>query len=143
MNQKKMNIIGIVGSVLVALSVFLPYVSASAFGESASTSIMAEVAPMAFVIIVIGALGVVFSLLRVNVGLLIMGIISFLFYIFEEAAIQEGMKELGGFSSLVKRGIGYYAILIGAVVMIVAAIIDMNKKKKEQSVPPMNMNMPY
>lgn len=121
----KMNIIGLIASIVYALGAVFPLVSLSAFGFSQSVALI-DGEDWMFVI-PIGVVGVIASIVGFNVLLLIMSVFaSLIAYIKFDDVLN------GEYAEFYTRGLGFYLLLIGAAVMVIAAILGIINKMKTQ-----------
>ena len=106
-----------VGALLGVLGIFLPFVSIDILGQSESTNVFT---PLTIVWIVAAVAALVFAVLGNKIVTLICAIVAgagFLISFF----VNNG--ELSDLGSLVNKGIGYWFLLIGGIVMIVSGIV--------------------
>ena len=134
MNTKNMNLFGLIASILAGISVFLPYATAFFGGES----FMEENQGLAIVILLIGVVGAIVSFLGISKGLLGIGVLAFIFFIVEEVIFRSNYD----FAGLVKRGFGYWLLLLASAAMIVFGYLSM-KKPKNNYYQDNNNNMYY
>lgn len=111
------TIVVAVGALLGVLGIFLPFVSIDILGQSESTNVFT---PLTIVWIVAAVAALVFAVLGNKIVTLICAIVAgagFLISFF----VNNG--ELSDLGSLVNKGIGYWFLLIGGIVMIVSGIV--------------------
>ena len=129
--KSKMNIIGIIAGAVIILATFLPFVSVSLLGTTASQSLMDG--GDGIIYIAVAALGILFACLGKNIIVGIAGVISLILFFIENSSLNDIGKDayLGELaSSLVQKGAGYYLILIGSIALIVAGVVGFVQKKK-------------
>ncbi len=107
------RIIGIIAAILIGISVFLPYVKAMGF----SVTLMDGEAD-AYIFLGIAVVGLIFAITNIGIGQIIMGAAAIVCQIIE-------WNNGGQYSKLLSKGIGYYTILIGAILLIIGGIITM------------------
>jgi hypothetical protein len=123
-----------IGCVLAALGTFLPYYTVSFLGMSESpislmdTGSNSELADGVFFLIVIGLVALI-NIFKLNIGNIIFSAFTLFLAWYE---MDYSSSQLGIYSSLVTKGAGYYLLAIGAVVMLIAAIVGLviNIKRK-------------
>lgn len=111
------TIVVAVGALLGVLGIFLPFVSIDILGQSESTNVFT---PLTIVWIVAAVAALVFAVLGNKIVTLICAIVAgagFLISFF----VNNG--ELSDLGSLVNKGIGYWFLLIGGIVMIISGIV--------------------
>lgn len=126
------NIVAIIGAILTVLGLFLPYRKVSILGTTISVSQMnASQGDIILGIIMIGivllAMWMMFK--QKNAGYMTISVILALlgvFMLFGDDAYLKG--ELGDYRYLVSHGIGFYFMIIGPIVMVVAGIMRAAKK---------------
>lgn len=118
--NKKVNIIGLVGSILILICVFLPFAKASVYGFSASVTLMDGSDGKLFLAIAI--LGAIFSFMNKKIPVLIVGVVSCLFTVIEISSFADKA------SYNLEKGAGFWVMVIGSIVLLVAGILG---KKKE------------
>ena len=133
-NKSKMNIFGIIASVVLLLSSFLPFVSVDVFGSSLSASLMDG--PDGIIVIIVAIAGIVFSLLGIDIATIIAGAVAMIIFFVENAQFSEatGDDEFGALAAaMIDKGAGYYFLLLGSICLIIAGIIRFIQKKKADS----------
>ena len=121
------NLVMLGGVVLTLISLFLPfytimgmytfnYVYNSMLGQS-------SVADGIFVIIFM-IVAIIFIFLQKPVVVLIMSVLSLLLYAYTESNMD---SELGSYSDMVTRGIGPVLLVIGCLVVLGGAIMNINR----------------
>ncbi len=126
-----MNIFGIIASVVLLLSSFLPFVSVDVFGSSLSASLMDG--PDGIIVIIVAIVGIVFSLLGIDIATIIAGVVAMIIFFVENAQFSEvtGDDEFGALAAaMIDKGPGYYFLLLGSICLIIAGIIRFIQKKK-------------
>ena len=127
----RMNIIGIVASIAVLLAVFLPFASIDIFGTKESVSLIDGSDGILFIIIAVA--GAVFSVLNLNIVVIIAGAISTVFFFIENANLSgsdaDELTQLA--ASMIQKEFGYYLLIIGSIGLIVAGLVGFVLKKKK------------
>ena len=130
MNNLNKKYICIGASVLIAISAFLPYLTVSAFGYSASASLTNGAD--GYILLAIAAVGLIFSALEKYIPAIVAGIASLVLFFIENGHVA---KSLSGANSLARsylhNGIGFYTLLIGSLVLIVFGFLAWNDRKKQ------------
>ena len=111
------TIVVAVGALLGVLGIFLPFVSIDILGQSESTNVFT---PLTIVWMVAAVAALVFAILGNKIVTLICAIVAgagFLISFF----VNNG--ELSDLGSMVNKGIGYWFLLIGGIVMIISGIV--------------------
>ena len=128
------------GALLGILGLFLPFVSADVMGVSFSTNVFT---PICIVWIVFAVLALVFTFVGGGLGKILTLVFSilagggFLFSFFvNNGDISSLDGAAGGIASdIVSKGIGYWLLLIGGIVIILAGIISLFTAKKTDDTP--------
>ena len=115
--SKKPNIIGIVAGALLIISTLLPYATISFMGQSESKSLISAGDGVFFLLIGIAA--IVVSIFNLNIGVLITGIVSTLFALYEVIDFSKVMDN-SYYSNFVHRGVGFYLMIIASLAIIAA-----------------------
>lgn len=130
-NKSKMNIFGIIASVVLLLSAFLPFVSVNIFGSSLSASLMDG--GDGIIVIAFAIAGIVFSLLGIDIVVIITGVAGIIIFFVENSQFSEVASddEFGALASaMIDKGPGFYFLLLGSICLIIAGIIRFIQKKK-------------
>lgn len=122
----------VIGSIMCVGGLFLPFIKVTVFGtvvEKSFTQLVASHNYMLFIgIAIIGFLGAAFEAFSVSaVSGLLYGI---LLYLSTHSYFQEMQGEQKGF--FIVKGIGYYCVWIGLLVMLIFAILGAVVKYKER-----------
>lgn len=125
--SKLPNFIAIIAAIVLALGAFLPYASVSIFGISKSTSLLDGGDGIFFLVAAVIAL--IFALFNLNVGVIIMGVISIGLAVFEAVTFENSNTDALG---LLNKEIGYYLMIIGAIAVFVSGIIGAIIKAKRK-----------
>jgi hypothetical protein len=122
------NIISIVGSILVCISIFLPFITVSLGDLSESLSLMdgSTIAGILFIVLSLGA--VVLTIFNIKIGVLIVGILTLIFMILQIS--QFGSEEAQMFEGLYSKGLGLYFLVIGSIAMLIGGILMMILNRK-------------
>ncbi len=124
------NYLGILAGIAIAVSAFLPFVSVDMLGIKASVSLIDYKAGI--IVLALAAIGIVFSVFGVNIVVAIDGGLSTLLFLFENYAIgREVDSDLytGIAKARLDKGIGYYMLLAGSVILLLAGIFGIRNKK--------------
>lgn len=124
-SNRKLNVPGLVASLLFALGVFLPYVSVNLLIATGEFSLIEGEDGILFLAVAIGA--VIASLVgtkAMNIVLIVLGVIAVLF-VFVEA--YHTFHELE-YAALYSRNIGYYCTLFGSIGILGSGIYGLTKK---------------
>ena len=124
------NYMGILAGIAIAVSAFLPFVSVDMLGIKASVSLIDYKAGI--IVLALAAIGIVFSVFGINIVVAIDGGLSTLLFLFENYAIgREVDSDLytGIAKALLDKGIGYYMLLAGSVILLLAGIFGIRNKK--------------
>lgn len=120
----------IIGAILMAISMFLPCVSASGFGDSISYSwISAGLEtdkPAAFIVLFASVMAIIFAAIDIKgtkIAYFIYSLYIGFFCIANMADMSRSMSQLGYFSNYINRGIGYYSMIMSAIVVVIAGIV--------------------
>lgn len=119
--KRKINIIRIIASVILSLSVFLPYVTS--FGKSKA---LIQGDGTIFIALVIAT--IICDIARKNILALVLSIVTLVITIYE---VIHTMNIMSDYSyGLIKYGLGFYLLIIGAIGMVIAAPLMkvLNKK---------------
>ncbi len=121
--KRKINFIAMAAAIILGISTFLPFASAKAFGLSQSINLFQGGDAVFFIIVAVLAL--IFAIPGLDIGVIIMGAISVILFFIENSAFSSAM-------SFVKRDIGFYALLVGSLLMVAAGIIGIVQRQKRQ-----------
>ncbi|MCR5428308.1 MAG: zinc ribbon domain-containing protein [Lachnospiraceae bacterium] len=124
----KPNLIGIIASVLIGISVFMPFASASIFGTTISTALIDGVDGV--IILIIAAAALLFSIFGLNIPVIVMGAISVVCFFIDSSALDKDADHL--LQSMIQKGSGYYLMIIAAFALTIAGIIGLLSKKKNK-----------
>ena len=125
--SKLPNFIAIIAAIVLALGAFLPYASVSIFGISKSTSLLDGGDGIFF--LVAAGIALLFALFNLNIGVIIMGVISVGLAVFEAVTFENSNTDALG---LLNKEIGYYLMIIGAIAVFVSGIIGAIIKAKRK-----------
>lgn len=117
------RILGIIGSLTIVASVFLPYVSYNVLGFGESKSLMDSDDGIIFLIAAVLALLLFCVRSKVLSFLITVGVAVLCFI--EYQSTMEILNELGLFAGLVDKEIGFYMIIIGTVFMGIGSFINL------------------
>lgn len=128
MNNKKVKpsnptaqAIGIIGAIAVIVSCFLEFATVSSGFYSLPIKLFDEGKDGPF-FLVIAILAIVFFSIKMPLGALIVSIINAVFVCMDITTIQDAKHIVGSFGT-VSYGVGFWVMVVGAVMMLVAAIM--------------------
>ncbi len=133
---QRANWVGMGASILCFIATFLPYVYASAYGFSATASMLEGNVVIAIIYMVIALGGLVLSIFGIHAGVICAGAAITIWNIIETASGMDSMRDIaryGGYS------IGYYLFWAAGLAMIIGGIIWqlMRSSKNNPQQPPM------
>lgn len=136
--KHKVNILGLIASLILLISIFLPYASITYLRYRSVVSLIDGKDCVYFFILC--AAGIGFSLPGIDVGTLITGIVSLLFSILEAVMVFYYRKDLFDLFDVSPKGeVGMYLTFVGSALLLVAGIVGMlmrderTKKLREQA----------
>lgn len=112
-----------IGSVLYAVSVFLPYISISAFGFKQTTSLYDNVPNDCYVIFVLALISLIIALKGSITGMIFSGAVSAIFGIMRNKATMDAYIGTE-YENFVTPDIGYYMLIISAALIIIGGIVQ-------------------
>lgn len=112
----------------IIISCFLTYVSASVFGFSTSTTLWKSGDGKYFIILVI--VSIVLAFINIDKGYLISSFMVVGLTLFEIQDASDALKDLGDLKSVVDYGAGYYLMIIGTIILAIAAVLKFALAKK-------------
>lgn len=115
---KQNNVVGIFSCLLIILGCFLPFASVSVFGYSQSVSLMSD-GKDGIIFLVASIITIAMILIKKDILALITGIITGGLGIYE---IIYTNNQLNSYSSMIDKGMGYYFLMIGAVILIISVL---------------------
>ena len=122
------KILGILFSVLIALSPFLPYIRTEVSGMSRSASLIQG--GDGYIVLGIAAAGLVFSFLGIHLVALLAGAAGVIFFFVENANITGAIEQKTGHiltPELMRQffpyGAGHYLLVIGSAALIVVSAL--------------------
>lgn len=116
---KQNNVVGIVACFLIIIGCLLPFASVSMLGYSQSVSLLSD-GKDGIIFLVAALVTIALILIKKDLLSLIAGIITGGLGIYE---IIYTNSQLGEYSSMVNKGMGYYLLLIGAIVLIASVVL--------------------
>lgn len=137
-NLNPVTIIGIVASLLFAIGSFLPYYTVSVFGYSNSISLFGIKALWGIIVLLVGIASAVMALTQQFQALLGIGGAAVAFNIYAMlrfASILSKNSYTKMAKDLLKHGVGFYILLIGALGILGVALYKVvleDKLKKQQ-----------
>ncbi len=130
LNSTKMNAYALIGFVIIAISVFLPYMKVSFWGMSESVKLIDG--SDGKIILVVAIVGAVLAYLKNNKGTTICAGACLAVLLLEEINFASEAKE-SGMGALVKdtisRQFGFYLLLVGSIFVLVNGILRIKKNK--------------
>ena len=136
-NIKKFGLFAVMalGGLLIIISCFLNYLSASAYGFTASTTLWKAGDGKYFIVVVIICL--IFAFINLEKGYTVMAFIVASFTIYEVQEYSNEVKKLGQAKDMVSRGPGFWLMIIGTVILVggtVAKVLLAKKAGNSESV---------
>ena len=133
-NKLIFRILGALASALIIVSVFVPFVSVAGYSPSLwETFKLTDSLYLPIMIIVFGAIGVIFFSLNIKTEFAYMSVGAITFFLVIETI---DILNQGVFNTL---SLGYYFLAIGALLTgIMAFIINLKPRKKQEKVEPVN-----
>lgn len=116
---KQNNVVGIVACFLIIIGCLLPFASVSMLGYSQSVSLLSD-GKDGIIFLVAALVTIALILIKKDLLSLIAGIITGGLGVYE---IIYTNSQLGDYSSMVNKGMGYYLLLIGAIVLIASVVL--------------------
>lgn len=130
-NIKKFGLFAVMalGGLIIIISCFLDYLSASAFGFSLSASLWETGDGKYFIVVVIICL--IFAFINLEKGYTVMAFIVAGFTLFE---VQDYAEEVGKLPSEVKdmvsRGPGFWLMIVGTIILVGGAVAKVVMAKR-------------
>lgn len=129
-------ITGLVGSALCGIALFMPYFTASAWGFSSSVTLYEDFSFDWKIFAFLTLLSMLASILAFKFGFgisldllgLAIGIVNFV----EMSENMKSIAEKSEYSNLVSRGSGFYCMMAGAAIIIIAGVIAGVASAKEK-----------
>lgn len=115
--NKKFSILGLVGSLILVISVFLPFATASGWGVSATAALIDGTDGK--IVIIIAVLGAVFSFINKKKLLLIIGGVACGYSFLEFKSF--GDNETPGVELTMEAGL--WVLIIGSIILVVAGLL--------------------
>ena len=125
-SSRSLNVFAVVSASVFIISIFLPYVSVSLLGARAEKSLMDGGDGVFF--IAIGAVMLLFSLIKREVPSLIFGIIA-TGLVFFESYYTFHLSDYK-YKELLSKEMGYYLLLFSSLAFVVACIYGIVKRQK-------------
>ncbi len=126
--KRKPNFIAVGGAAALALGAFLPFASISFFGMKNSISLIDGGDGVFFIILAVIAAAL--SMFGKNIGVTVTGILSAALALFEADNIKNNDSE---YAALINKEVGYYLLILGAIVILGAGIYGIISKKKAKN----------
>lgn len=139
--KKGSNIFGAIAALIIAVSVFLPYVSMTLWGTKINVTLFKGGKGDGVIFLILAIIALLFALCRANLGVVLFGIICSGLAIFEGMNLSRSLGS-GYTSSFVTRDIGYYLLYFGSFALLVAGIVDNVRKGKEKKFSDQSYNSP-
>ena len=139
--RSKPNTLGIIASIAILISVFLPFFSLSLISTTTSASASLFDGKDWIIFIPVAILGFAFSVTKMNKSVLIMGAISLALTIGEavltseqrlESKLSEYWEMLSEYVEL-EYSYGFYILLAASILLLVAGIYGVSQDKKFRS----------
>ena len=122
----------IIACLIIGISNFFPFLQASFFGTTIAKS-LADGGD-GYIILVIAVIALIFSACGKYIPSIILGVISFGFFILENANVSSNLGEGSGYArAMLQNGLGYYLLLIGSILLVVFSVMGLVDKKKEKA----------
>ncbi len=112
----------IVGEILCALGLFLPYIRVSFWGMEAEKSFK-DLSSDYIILLIIAAIGVLFACCNKFQGSVLFGIVYAVVYFVDTNNYWEEIDGNQYVSALAIKGAGYYCIILGMIVLILFSIV--------------------
>ena len=120
----------IIACIIIAVSAFLPYLSASFLGASLSKSLI-DGGDGIFVII-IAAIALLCTFKEKYVPVIVCGAASLALFFLENTNIENNMRGANDFArAMLQKGTGYYLLLGGSIALIVFAFMARSEKAQQ------------
>jgi len=127
------NVFGLISSVVLLASAFLPLFSVNVFGTKVNASLIDGTDWI--IIVLLAVAGVWFAIKERGVELIICGVLGFAYFLYVTYSVKNSLSASAAGSelaatiarSMVERGLGYFALLFGSVGLTVAGIISIKK----------------
>lgn len=123
---KRINYVGVVASILLAISVFVPSVSIEFFGIKTTEAFIQSKDGMYFIILAIA--GLVLSFLEYDQVMLIIGAFSCIRCVMEYFGIKKNIPS--EYHDYLNYEIGFYLAVIASVLLIVSVFVKKLIQKK-------------
>ncbi len=115
--NKKFSILGLVGSLVLVISVFLPFATASGYGVSATAALIDGTDGK--VVIVIAIVAAVFAFINKKKLLLTIGGVACGYSLLEFKSFADNEKP----GIELTKEIGLWVLIIGAIILVVAGVL--------------------
>ena len=124
----------IFASLVIGISVFFPYLSASFLGSTMSKALID--ATDGYIILAIAAVGLLASVFEKYILSLVAGAASLIAFFIENGSLSKGMAGMDSLSaelakSMLQNGMGYYLLLIGSIALILFSILGAKDVKQD------------
>ena len=126
---KQINIFGVVASLITIISVFLPCISITLFGVSVSINYIQGDGQ---IVLIIGIIALILALMGKRIFLTVIGIVDFLIFLYLNHNLSNQ------YLNILSKGIGYYLLPIGAILMILSGMVNFNIKSDDKINPHIN-----
>lgn len=117
---KNVNFFGIIATLITIISVFLPCISVSLLGVTRDIKYVQGDGQF---VLIVGVVAIVLALIGKKLVFVITGLIDFLIFLY----LSTNLSNV--YTSIINKGIGYYLLPIGAVLMIIAGLTELYGKK--------------
>ena len=123
----KPNVIGLIASVAIGMSVFFPFISTVSHDVIQENSLIDGVDGVIFLIV--AAAGLLFSAFGRNIAVLATGTFAMIGFFIDALALKRDLQQLLPTSA--QKGSGYFLLAAGAAVLLFAGAVGTFMKKKE------------
>ena len=115
--MKKINLLGVIATIIVAISVFLPFTFVKSSGIT--KSLISGDGVIVLFACAVAAIGII---IKKNWVLIVGGIVSLFITVFD-GIISVAILTKGNEGNIIGRHVGFYLMLIGSMLMIAAGCI--------------------
>lgn len=108
---------------------FFPYLSVSFLGTAVSKSLIDG--GDGYIILGIAVIGLICSTCGKYIPSIIVGVVSFVFFILENNTVSANMGEANEMAkAMLQKGAGYYMLVIGSILLVVFSIMGLCDKSE-------------
>ena len=136
------NIGAVIMAAVFGASAFLPYLSVTIFGSSSSVDLFNNGKGDGVFILALAAIALIFALCGLNLIVVIIGISGVGLAIFEAVNFNNLLEKQYQYAQFIRKDFGFYLMFVGAIGILVAGIVDNERKNKaiKESYTPINWN---